>query len=90
MSIYKLAGFLTYNIVALFSVAKFTNWYINSTHIKKDEPRRLDKRQLSIFKVAKKGTKYGIMLSLLYACGFVLIGSYAMPISVFKKYCELQ
>lgn len=37
-----------------------------------------------------KGTKYGVLLGGIYLASFVVVGSYLLPLSTFKKFCELQ
>ena len=37
-----------------------------------------------------KGTKYGVLLGGIYLASFVIVGNYLLPLSTFKKFCELQ
>lgn len=43
-----------------------------------------------MFNIVKKGSGYGILLGGIYIVGLLAVGSATLPISTFKKYCELQ
>lgn len=86
----KLGLFLGYNAVVLAGLCKFAGWYIKSKWLKKEQPRTLSKSQLSLFNVVKRGSLLGVTLGGFYVVSFALMANYCLPLSTFKKYCELQ
>lgn len=90
VSLAKLGGFLAYNFLALSGLLGFSSWYIRSYMSNRRGIKNLPKEKLTLFHVVKKGSIIGSMIGGAYIAGFLIVGYYMMPISVFKKYCELQ
>lgn len=86
VSLKKFGAFAAYNFVALSGLLGAAAYYVNSTRLKKGEPRKLKLKDLTIANIMKKGTKIGVLLGGLYIGGFLVVGHYMMPLEVFKKY----
>ena len=90
ISYLKLGGFLAYNVVALVCLKRFAGRFIKKNWLKRDEPRRMSAKDLTLINIFSKGTQYGVLLGGIYLTGFLAAGYYLLPLSTFRKYCELQ
>lgn len=90
--LWKIGLFLGYNALALYSMNRYVRHFVISR--RKSTKTKLSKTQIKkrfgFDKVLKKGSVYGLMMGGLYISGLLLIGYYVLPLSTFRKYCELQ
>lgn len=90
VSVSKLAAFLGFNCAALGGLFGFSRWFVKSRWIKKGEKGRMKKSELTLTNLFKKGSIVGTAIGSVYIVSALIVGYYTLPVSVFKKYCELQ